>query len=354
MFGLPDPRQMIYNRLALVNQAAPIITTIRNYNNKYRLGRQARPSRESMPMGWERLQRVARVWVLPGLAMVALAVAGCQKDPGGQGTGSVSQAVKVIENKGSDTLVNLALAWAEAYMKAYPQVRISVTGGGSGTGIAAMINGTVDIANASREMKAEEVTAAKANGITPVEFVVARDAIAVVVNPANPVKGLTIGQLADIYTSKITNWRQVGGQDRPIVLLSRESNSGTYMYFLEHVIQGGNSKSKLLFSPETLLMPSSEGISAEVRQNPNAIGYDGLGYVTEDQKVIAVAKDGNSPFVLPSVGTVNDGSYPISRPLYMYTAGEPQGPIKPYLQWIISDGQDEVLRLGFVPLGRNR
>jgi phosphate transport system substrate-binding protein len=239
-------------------------------------------------------------------------------------------------------------------MKAFAQMRISVTGGGSGTGIAAMINGTVDIANASREMKPEEVAAAKANGITPVEFIVARDAIAVVVNPANPVKGLTISQLSDIYTNKITNWRQVGGEDRPIVLLSRESNSGTYMYFLENVIQGGEAKSKVMFSPETLLMPSSEGISAEVRQNPNAIGYDGLGYVTDDQKVIAVAKDAASPFVLPSVGTVNDGSYPISRPLYMYTAGEPEGLIQSYLQWIRTEGQDEVLRLGFVPLGRNR
>jgi len=264
--------------------------------------------------------------------------------------GDTAKAARTIENKGSDTLVNLALAWAEAYMRLHPEVRISVTGGGSGTGIAAMINGTVDIANASREMKQEEIAAAQANGISPVEFVVARDAIAVVVNPSNPVERLTLQQISDIYTGKITNWRQVGGEDRPIVLLSRESNSGTYVYFLEHVIRLGKQDSGLLFSPETLLMPSSEGISAEVRQNPNAIGYDGLGYVTPDQKVLPTARDANSPYVLPSVETVNDGSYPISRPLYMYTAGEPTGQVRAYLDWVLSEGQSLVTELGFVPL----
>jgi phosphate transport system substrate-binding protein len=262
----------------------------------------------------------------------------------------VSGPTQTIENKGSDTLVNLALAWAEAYMELHPEVRISVTGGGSGTGIAAMINGTVNIANASRAMKPEEIAAAEANGITPVEFTVARDAIAVVVHPSNPVDGLTLQQISDIYTGKITNWSQVGGEDRPIVLLSRESNSGTYVYFLENVIRMGEKESDLLFSPDTLLMPSSEGISTEVRQNPNAIGYDGLGYVTPDQKMVAVAIDASGPYVLPSIDTVNDGSYPISRPLYMYTAGEPTGEIKAYLDWILSEGQVLVSKLGFVPL----
>jgi phosphate transport system substrate-binding protein len=261
-----------------------------------------------------------------------------------------SDGAQAIVNKGSDTLVNLALAWAETYMAARPEVRISVTGGGSGTGIAAMINGTVDIANASRTMKPEEFDAAEANGITPVEFVVARDAIAVVVHPSNPVDRLTLQQISDMYTGRITNWSQVGGEDRPIVLLSRESNSGTYVYFLENVIRLGDRESDLLFFPDTLLMPSSEGISTEVRQNPNAIGYDGLGYVTHDQKVIAVARDASGPFVLPSVETVNDGSYPISRPLFMYTAGEPTGAVQEYLNWILSDGQSMVLELGFVPL----
>ncbi len=261
-----------------------------------------------------------------------------------------STTAQTIENKGSDTLVNLALAWAETYMGRHPDVRISVTGGGSGTGIAAMINGTVDLANASRAMKPEEIAAAQANGIEPLEFTVARDAIAVVVHPSNPVERLTLQQISHIYTGKISNWSQVGGEHRPIVLLSRESNSGTYVYFLENVIRLGEKESDLLFSPDTLLMPSSEGISVEVRQNPNAIGYDGLGYVTPDQKVVAVARTADGPFVLPAVETVDDGSYPVSRPLYIYTAGEPTGAVKDYLDWILGEGQALVSQLGFVPL----
>jgi phosphate transport system substrate-binding protein len=191
-----------------------------------------------------------------------------------------------LENKGSDTMVNLALAWAETYQAQVPDVRLSVTGGGSGTGLAALINGTVDIANASRAIKTEEREKAEANGIEPVEFVVARDAIAIVVNLSNPVSQLTLQQLSAIYRGEITNWREVGGEDRPIVLLSRESNSGTHIFFLEHVVRLNEKGNKNLIAPETLLLPSSEGITAEVRQNPNAIGYDGLGYVTPKEKVI--------------------------------------------------------------------
>ncbi len=273
----------------------------------------------------------------------------CSTSPASPNSFAASRAL-VIQNKGSDTIVNLALAWAEAYVQIHPDVRISVTGGGSGTGIAAMINGTVDIANASREMKKEEFDAAKTNGHDPTEFVIARDAIAIVVHRSNPVDGLTLQQISDIYTGRITNWKQVGGADGPIVLLSRESNSGTYVYMLENVIRLGNSQSKLLFSPETLLMPSSEGISTEIRHNPNTVGYDGLGYVTGDQKVLGVAKDGNSPYVRPSAETVNSGAYPISRPLYMYTAQPPSGRLKEYMDWILNEGQALVSELGFVPL----
>lgn len=235
-------------------------------------------------------------------------------------------------------------------MEIHPSVRISVTGGGSGTGIAALINGTIQIANASREMSPEETALAQKNGISPVRFTVALDAIAVVENPGNPVNGLTIQQISDLYTGKVTRWNRVGGQDRPVVLLSRESNSGTYVYFLEQVVRRGNPKGRELFSPETLLMPSSEGITAEVRQNPNAIGYDGLGYVTPDMKKVGIARSATSSFVLPSPQSVRDGSYPVSRPLYMYTAGEPQGEIKAYLDWVMHGGQDLVKELGFVPL----
>ncbi len=252
-------------------------------------------------------------------------------------------------------MVNLALAWAERYMAEHPEMRISVTGGGSGTGIAALINGTVDIANASRAIKPEEVAAARANGINPVEHVVARDAIAVIVHPSNPVSQLTIQQISDMYSGKITNWKEVGGEDQPIVLLSRETNSGTHVFFLEEVLRQGRKDDKTLFSPDTLLMPSSEGITAEVRDNPNAIGYDGLGYVTPDVKTIAVAKSPEGPYVLPSAETVHSGQYPIARDLYVYTRGEPQGEIKAYLNWILGEEAQAIVReLGFVPLSSSR
>ena len=264
-------------------------------------------------------------------------------------TASDSSA-KYIENKGSDTIVNLALAWAERYQAEHPEVRISVTGGGSGTGIAALINKTVDIANASRKIKEEELTEAKGNGVNPVEHIIARDAIAVIVNPENSVSQLTLKQISDIYSGKISNWSEVGGEDRPIVRLSRETNSGTHVYFLETVIRLGNSEDKTLFSMDTLLLPSSEGIVAEVRQNPNAIGYDGLGYVPKDLKMIAIAEEAGGAYVLPSISTVNDKTYPIARDLYMYTDGEPTGVIKEYLDWILgSEAQDIVAELGFVP-----
>jgi len=255
-----------------------------------------------------------------------------------------------IENKGSDTIVNLALAWAERYQSNQPEVRISVTGGGSGTGIASLINGTVDIANASRKIKEEEIEEARSNSIEPVEHIIARDAIAVIVNPENPVNELTLKQISDIYSGKYSNWSEVGGDDRPIVRLSRETNSGTHVYFLETVLRLGNSDDKTLFSMDTLLLPSSEGIVAEVRQNPNAIGYDGLGYVPKDLKMIAIAEEEGGAYVLPSIPTVNDKSYPIARDLYMYTDGQPTGIVKEYLDWILSpEAQEIVAELGFVP-----
>jgi phosphate transport system substrate-binding protein len=255
-----------------------------------------------------------------------------------------------IENKGSDTIVNLALAWAEKYQGDHPDVRISVTGGGSGTGIAALVNGTVDLANASRKIKDEETSEAQANGVTPVEHIIARDAIAVIVNPNNPVNELTLQQISDIYSGKYTNWQEVGGEDRPIVRLSRETNSGTHVYFLETVLRLGRKEDKTLFSTNTLLLPSSEGIISEVRDNPNAIGYDGLGYVPKDLKMIAIAKEAGGEYVLPSIDTVNDKTYAIARDLYMYTNGEPAGVVKDYLDWILSDeAQVVVAELGFVP-----
>lgn len=262
-----------------------------------------------------------------------------------------TNTARYIENKGSDTIVNLALAWAEKYQAEHTDVRISVTGGGSGTGIASLINKTVDIANASRQIKAEETEQAKSNGVEPVEHIIARDAIAVIVNPENPVSELTLKQISDIYSGKIVNWSEVGGEDRPIVRLSRETNSGTHVYFLETVLRLGNKDDKTLFSTDTLLLPSSEGIIAEIRQNPNAVGYDGLGYVPKDLKTISIAETNGGAFVLPSIATVNDKTYPIARDLYMYTNGEPTGIVKEYLDWILSaEAQQIVADLGFVPV----
>ena len=265
--------------------------------------------------------------------------------------GTATEPQTYIENKGSDTIVNLALAWAEQYQTDHPNIRLSVTGGGSGTGIAALVNGTVDIANASRQIKQKEIDLAAEQGITPVEHIIARDAIAVIVNPENPVQKLTLKQISDIYSGVYTNWNQVGGDDRPIVRLSRETNSGTHVYFLETVLRLGDKESTTLFSTNTLLLPSSEGIIAEVRQNPNAIGYDGLGYVPEDLKVIAIAPEAGDAFILPSVATVNAGTYPIARDLYMYTNGEPTGAVATYLEWIMDvEAQEIVKELGFVPI----
>lgn len=283
------------------------------------------------------------------LLVCALVLTACGSPTSAQSSSSTNQ--QTIEDIGSDTIVNLALAWAEAYQQINPGVRISVSGGGSGTGIAALINQTTDIANASRKIKDEEKQNALKNGVEPYEIEIARDAIGVIVHPENPVRQLTLQQISDIYSGKITNWQGVGGADRPIVLLSRESNSGTHVYFLEEVVRLGNSKDKTLFSPETLLLPSSEGIMAEVRQNPNAIGYDGLGYITPDVKTLAIAPKDGGEYVKPSIETVNNGKYPIARPLFMYTPGEPQGEVKTYLDWILGpEGQKIVGELGFVPL----
>jgi phosphate transport system substrate-binding protein len=288
---------------------------------------------------------------VPGLLLIILllGVTGCQ--PRNEEPENGTPGAYYIQNKGSDTLVNLALAWAERYQVVRPDVRLAVTGGGSGTGIAAILNGTVDIANASRRISPEEIRAAELRGITPVEFVVAQDAIAVVVNLQNPVDQLTIQQISAIYSGAINNWREVGGEDRPIVRLSRETNSGTHVYFLEEVLRQGDPDDTTLFSQDTLLLPSSEGITHEVKDNPNAIGYEGLGYITPDMKVLAIARNPGEAYVMPTIETVNDDSYPIARDLYLYTPGEPTGVVAEYMNWILDvDAQQIVVELGFVPV----
>jgi phosphate transport system substrate-binding protein len=236
-------------------------------------------------------------------------------------------------------------------MAVNPVVCLAVRGGGSGTGIAALINGTTDIANASRKIKKKEIEDAQKAGYYPEEFKVAIDALAVIVNPANPVKELTIDQLSGIFTGKITNWNEVGGKNEKILVLSRERNSGTHMYFLEQVLRKGNEKGPEQFAPSVLMLPSSEAIINETSTSESAIGYDGLGYVTPKVKTIAVAAKNGGPFVLPSKETATDHTYPIWRFLYMYTGFKPRGETKAFIDFALNEkGQKIVDEMGFVPL----
>ena len=257
----------------------------------------------------------------------------------------------VIQNKGSDTLVNVAQAWAEEYSKKDPEVAVAVSGGGSGTGIAAMINGTVDIANASRKMKNKEVQAAQKKGQEPVEHVVGFDALAVYTHQDNPAKSLSIAQLKDIYGrgGKSQKWSDLGlkvpgcGSDE-IVVVSRQNNSGTYAYFKDAVL---GKKGK--YRQGTLDMHGSKDVVDLVEKTPCAIGYSGLAYATEHVKTACVSKEG-AACVNPSVATASDGTYPIARPLFMYTNGEPAGAIKTYMDWVKSDeGQCIILKKGYAP-----
>ena len=260
----------------------------------------------------------------------------------------------MIQIKGSDTMVNLAQAWAERFMEIKPEIIIAVTGGGSGTGIAALINGTCDLATSSRSMKLEEIEQAKAKGRDVKESVVGLDALTVAIHPSNPIQQLTIDQLSDIFSGKVTNWKDVGGQDRLIAALSRERNSGTHVFFLEHVVRRGNDKGPEEFDPRILMLPSSQVIAEEVAQNPDAIGYFGLGYLTDQHKAIAIAKTSEGPFVKPSVETASDGSYLIARSLLVYTPGEPQAGIKDFVDFILSEeGQTIVREMDFVPLKKS-
>ena len=262
------------------------------------------------------------------------------------------QARTLIQNKGSDTLVNVAQAWAEAYPEVNPEVAVAVSGGGSGTGIAAMINGTVDIANASRSMKDKEMKLAKKNGQTPVEHIVGYDALAVFIHKDNPVKSMSLAQLKDIYSRgpKVTKWSDMGitvpGCKDEIVVVSRQNNSGTYAYFQKAVLGKGGK-----YRQGTLDMHGSKDVADLVEKTPCAIGYSGLAYATDHLKMVCIATDGADACVAPTVATASDRSYPIARPLFMYTNGEPQGAIKEYMDWILSDtGQCILVKKGYAPV----
>ena len=258
-----------------------------------------------------------------------------------------------LQNKGSDTLVNVAQAWAEAYSKKSPDVAIAVSGGGSGTGIAAMINGTVDIANASRQMKPKEIELAKKRGQIPVEHIVGYDALAVFIHPDNPIKSLSIEQLAKIYArgQEYTNWSDLGVEvpkckGNEIVVVSRQNNSGTYAYFQKAVL-GPKGK----YRQGTLDMHGSKDVVDLVEKTPCAIGYSGLAYATDHIKMVCIDDKGDGQCVSPSVETASNRTYPIARPLFMYTNGEPKGEVKKYLDWILSDeGQRIILKKGYAPV----
>ncbi len=275
--------------------------------------------------------------------------------------GQSMAASTVIQNKGSDTLVNVAQAWAEEYKDVNPDVAIAISGGGSGTGIASMINGTVDIANSSREMKKKEMNKAKEMGQNPVEHVVGYDALAVFLHKDNPLNELSFNQLGKIFGrgGDATKWSDLGisvpgcGSDK-IVVVSRQNNSGTYAYFKKAVLKSAAEAgviSKGSFRQGTLDMHGSKDVVDLVEKTPCAIGYSGLAYATDHLKLACIAKDEGKSCVSPSVKTASNRSYPIARPLFMYTNGEPQGAIKEYMDWILSDtGQCILKKKGYAPM----
>jgi len=293
------------------------------------------------------------ILALAVIIVLAVVISGCGDNQGGntEGGSELSGSFNVI---GSNTVTPLTSVWAEEFMKMHPKVNIAVSGPGSGAGIAALINGTTDICQASRTIKQKEIDQAKANGVETYEIQVATDALSVVVNPANPVSELTIVQLSAIFTNKITNWKEVGGNDATIVVISRDTNSGTHVFFKEHMVQmkGLSTEDKSLeYGPKVLFLPSTEQGVSEAAKNPNAIFYPGLGYVTADVKPLAIKKTADSPGVLPSVETALDGTYPVARPLLYYTNGEPTGVIKDFIDYCLSpEGQRKVTEVGYVPL----
>jgi len=273
----------------------------------------------------------------------------------------VARSANSLKITGSDTMVILAAAWQERYKDVEPSVRIQVKGGGSGVGIAALCSGRIEIATASRPLKPEEAALAKERtGKTPREFVVGRDALAIFVHPSNPLDSITIPELAEIYgeNGRITQWSELGATppdcaDGEIVRISRQNSSGTYAYFKEAVL-GKNRE----YKQGATSQGGSSDVVTLISRTPCAIGYSGMGYQSDTVKMLNVAKAKDKPAVAPSKATTQDGSYPIARPLFLYTLGEPEGQVKRFIEWILSpDGQQVVERMGYVPVenkhGRN-
>jgi phosphate transport system substrate-binding protein len=280
--------------------------------------------------------------------LVLLAVAGCKGEGGKQEPSGQESNQKVITSKGSDTMVQLAQRWAERYMTLHPDVQVQVTGGGSGTGLSALINGTTDLCNSSRPMKdAEKQQLQEKYGSTGVEVRVARDGITVFLNQANSVKELTMEQLKNIYTGSITNWKSVGGPDEQIIVYGRENSSGTYEFFKEHVL------SKADFTSSMQALPGTAAVVSAVKRDVNGIGFGGAGYATE-VKECAVKPSAGEPGVLPVEANIDNGTYPISRYLYLYLRERPTGEIKAYIDFILSaEGQEIITKEGFFPVRKS-
>ena len=254
-------------------------------------------------------------------------------------------AQKPVTVKGSDTMVIMNARLAEAFMAKNPGAQIHVTGGGSGVGIAALINGTTDIAASSRPIKASEIDKLKARFATRgVGVPIARDGLAVYVHSSNRLQELSMQQLFDIYTGRVTNWKQVGGADTPIVLYSRENSSGTYIYFRDNVLLGKD------FSSRAQTLQGTAAVVNAVSKDPNGIGYGGSAYA-KGVKFVKVKKDANSPAYEPNLETVRSGAYPISRYLYLYLRSNPSGAAKKFIDWALTpEAQDLVLKVGYFPV----
>jgi phosphate transport system substrate-binding protein len=286
------------------------------------------------------------------LAIVLLATTGLLASCGGGGQGGTG-ARTVIQNKGSDTMVNVAQVWAEEYRKVAPDVEVEVSGGGSGVGIAALLRGAIDIANASRDIKPSEVEQAQKNtGKQPKNHVVGFDALAVYVHVSNPLEEISLEQLASIYAedAKVNRWSEIGVKipgvsDDTIVRVSRQSSSGTYEFFREHVLA---NKDFRLGSRD---LNGSKEVVELVGSTPSAIGYSGMGYATKGVKMLRLAPKAGAPAVAPTVAATQSKEYPLARSLHVYSLGEPEGALKSYLDWILSDAGQRVLEdSGYVPV----
>jgi phosphate transport system substrate-binding protein len=265
--------------------------------------------------------------------------------PSGDGAAATVTEKTALTVKGSDTMVILGQRWAEAYMKSHPGVTIQVTGGGSGTGIAALINGTTDICESSRSMKDKEKQEVKEKRSAPaVETRVALDALAVYVNEKSPLQEISIPALRKIYMGETKSWKEVGGTDHAIVVYGRENNSGTYGYFKEHVLENKD------FAPGVQTLAGTSAVVNAVKADVNGIGYGGIAYL-EGIRALKVKKDDSTPAIAPSLETAQSGAYPISRFLYFYTAGEPIGLAKRFVDWVESaEGQKVIEQVGYYPL----